>query len=182
MQKIVNEDIDILRGRQSDGTYLYASYIADEAGRSEKGFTVPAGEELVQLSVKGEASYAVLLRLPSRRYLVRRNQQVYVDRVDMEITPSVGGRRVDARLPGHHAVGAGEHGRRRHRQRTVAAGPAAGHVAAGPRGRPRRTRGRELEDEHSRRAARGARRRGLVGARPGKPAVAPSVFHGSATM
>lgn len=95
MRTIVSEDIDILRGKQNDGTYLYASYVADEAGRREKGFTVPAGEKLVQLNVKGQASYAALLKLPSRRYLVRRNQQVFVERVDLEITPAASGRSVE---------------------------------------------------------------------------------------
>lgn len=91
MRKIVEEDIDILRGKQNDGTYLYASYVADEADRSEQGFTVRAGEQLAQFNVKGEASYAVLLRVPGRRFLVRKNQQVYVDRVDLDITPAASG-------------------------------------------------------------------------------------------
>ena len=95
MKRIVAEDIDILRGKQNDGTYLYASYTADEADRREKGFTVPAGDKLVQLNMKGEASYAALLRLPSRRYLVRKNQQVYVERVDIEITPAAPGRPIE---------------------------------------------------------------------------------------
>ncbi len=91
MRTIVEEDIEILRGKQNDGTYLYASYIAEEADRKEKGFTVPAGERVVQLNVTGEASYGVLLKVPSRRFLVRKNQQVYVERVDLDLTPASSG-------------------------------------------------------------------------------------------
>lgn len=91
MQKIVEEDIDILRGRQNDGTYLYANYVAEEADRKEKGFTIPAGAELVQSTLTGDASYAVLLKVPGRRFMVRRNQQVYIDRVDLDLTPASSG-------------------------------------------------------------------------------------------
>lgn len=91
MRRIVEEDIELLRGKQNDGTYLYASYVAEEVDRKEKGFTVPAGDRVEQFNLAGEASYGVLLKVPGRRYLVRRNQQIYVERVDLDLTPATSG-------------------------------------------------------------------------------------------
>ncbi|MEO8217510.1 MAG: hypothetical protein ABI718_10560 [Acidobacteriota bacterium] len=97
MTRIVNEDIDTLRGKRSDSTYRFAHYGREEAGRKSDGFTVSASGETTALTLKGEFVYALRIEIPSRRFVVRKNQRTWIDRVELDITPVEGTRtRYDA--------------------------------------------------------------------------------------
>lgn len=86
--RIVEEDIDLLRGKRADGTYQYATYERFEDGRTTRTFSIrPKAEEMQTVEVKGAFVYRVLLDVPSRRMLVRKNLPVWIERVDMEFIP-----------------------------------------------------------------------------------------------
>ncbi|HKO58238.1 MAG TPA: hypothetical protein VJ276_20400 [Thermoanaerobaculia bacterium] len=89
LKRIVNEDIDLLRGKRSDGTYQYAGFERLEASRTNQSFSVAAkkGEDLTTLSVKGEFAYRLIVDSPSRRMLVTKNRHIWIDRVDVEYIP-----------------------------------------------------------------------------------------------
>ena len=70
LKRIVNEDIDLLRGKRADGTYQYASYDRMEAGRKSDTF-----------------AFRLLLSVPSRRMVLAKNHHIYVDRVEIETLP-----------------------------------------------------------------------------------------------
>jgi hypothetical protein len=89
LRRIVNEDLDVLRGRHADDTYDYASYERIEAGRVHESFSVeptPA-EKVTKLEVKGDFVYRVVLDMPSRRMLVTKNRPVWIERVEIELMP-----------------------------------------------------------------------------------------------
>ena len=48
LKRIVEEDIDLLRGKRSDGSYQYASFERFDSGRINKGFSIkPRKDEMV---------------------------------------------------------------------------------------------------------------------------------------
>ncbi len=89
LRRIVNEDLDILRGRHNDDTYDFASYERMEASRVRDSFSVePTGEDrLTKVESKGDFVYRVLLETPNRRMVVTRNRPVFVDHVEIESVP-----------------------------------------------------------------------------------------------
>lgn len=87
LRTIVKEDIDILRGKQPDSTYQFAEYGKEDAGRITEDYTVAAGEKLTPLKVRGDFVYELLVESPARRYLVRKNQRVFVERVEVDLSP-----------------------------------------------------------------------------------------------
>ncbi|HET7434343.1 MAG TPA: hypothetical protein VFN10_06470 [Thermoanaerobaculia bacterium] len=88
LKRIVNEDIELLRGRRSDGSYQYASYERLEAGRITESFSVqPHGDKMQTVEAKGAWIYRVILDSPARRMLVTKNRPVFIDRVDIEYIP-----------------------------------------------------------------------------------------------
>jgi hypothetical protein len=89
LKRIVNEDIDLLRGKRSDGTYQYAGFERLEASRKTESFSVAArkSEELTTLTMRGEFAYRLIVDSPSRRMLVTKNRHVWLDRVDIEYIP-----------------------------------------------------------------------------------------------
>lgn len=93
LRRIINEDIELLRGRRMDGGYDFASYERLEAGRSTDSFSVEAsdGEKLTKLETKGSFVYRLLIESPSRRMLVTKNRRVFVDRAEIEFIPVRGG-------------------------------------------------------------------------------------------
>ena len=90
LARMVNEDIDTLRGKRSDSTYVWAHYVREEAGRKSEGFTVSASGDVTPLAIKGEFVYALRIEIPGRRYVVRKNQRAWIDRVEFDITPVEG--------------------------------------------------------------------------------------------
>ena len=89
LKRIVNEDIDLLRGKRADGSYRYATFERLEAGRTANDFSVQKAkdEELKRIEMKGSWVYRAIVSLPSRRLLVTRNRRVWVDRIDLEFIP-----------------------------------------------------------------------------------------------
>ena len=89
IRRLVNEDLDILRGRHADDTYDFASYERLEASRINDSFSVePTGEDkLTRVESKGDFVYRVVLDMPSRRMIVTRNRPVFVDRLEVESIP-----------------------------------------------------------------------------------------------
>ncbi|HEY2322057.1 MAG TPA: hypothetical protein VGJ82_04250 [Thermoanaerobaculia bacterium] len=89
LRRMVNEDLDILRGRHADDTYDFASYERLEASRLTTSASVePTGEEkLTRVETKGDFVYRVVLDMPNRRMVVTRNRPVFVDRLEVESIP-----------------------------------------------------------------------------------------------
>jgi hypothetical protein len=89
LKRLVNDDLDTLRGRHADDTYDFASYERLEASRTHDSFSIePTGEDkLTRVESKGDFAYRVLLEMPNRRMLVTRNRPVFVDRLEVESIP-----------------------------------------------------------------------------------------------
>ncbi|HYI10294.1 MAG TPA: hypothetical protein VEK57_14635 [Thermoanaerobaculia bacterium] len=85
LKRIVNEDIDLLRGKRPDGTYEYASYERFEAGRITASHSVqPRTDKMATIEMRGTNIYRVIVDVPSRRMLVRKNLPVWLERVDVD--------------------------------------------------------------------------------------------------
>lgn len=85
LERIVNEDIDLLRGKRADGTYEFASYERLEAGRQTQSFSVqPRKDKMDTIEVKGSFVYRVIVDVPKRRLVVGRNRPIWIERVDVE--------------------------------------------------------------------------------------------------
>jgi hypothetical protein len=88
VRRIVNEDIDQLRGKRSDGTYLYASFDRVESGRIQDDYTVQAtSEDKAKIELKGQFVYRLVLEVPTRRLLVTKNRHIWVERIELEYIP-----------------------------------------------------------------------------------------------
>jgi hypothetical protein len=85
LRRIVEEDIELLRGRRSDGTYQYAGYERFEAGRTSESFSVQPRDE--KLEIRGSFVYRLVLQMPSRRMLVTKNRRVHIDQVEIDSIP-----------------------------------------------------------------------------------------------
>lgn len=84
-KKIAEEDLELLRGRRSDGTYEYAHYEREESSRIEDRQTIrtDSADKLETAQIAGEIVYRLTVEVPSRRLLVARNRRVYVDNVEI---------------------------------------------------------------------------------------------------
>jgi hypothetical protein len=87
LKRIVNEDIDLLRGKRSDGTYQYASYDRMEAGRKSDTFSVDPERKESVLELRDNFAFRLLISVPSRRMMLAKNHHIYVDRVEIESLP-----------------------------------------------------------------------------------------------
>ena len=89
LQRVLNEDIEALRGKRPDGTYEYATFERLEAGRTSASYSVQArkDETLNHFDIKGSFVYRVTIELPTRRMLVTKNRRVFIDHVDIEYIP-----------------------------------------------------------------------------------------------
>jgi hypothetical protein len=93
LRRIVDEDVDLLRGKKSDGTYQYAGYERLEASRISDSFSIePKGgeDDLRRIELRGDQTYRLVIGLPSRRMLVTKNRRLWVDRADIEYIPQGG--------------------------------------------------------------------------------------------
>jgi len=90
LKRLVNDDIEMLRGKRSDGTYAYATYERLESARHSDSYSVDNkdAEKPTRLEIKGSWVYRLLIDVPSRRLLVAHNHRVFVDRVDIEYMPA----------------------------------------------------------------------------------------------
>jgi hypothetical protein len=89
LRRIVDEDIDVLRGKRPDDTYQYAGYERMEAGRSSESYSVDPdrADQLSKLEVKGTFAYRLIISSPNRRMLVTKNRRVWLDHVEIEYMP-----------------------------------------------------------------------------------------------
>jgi hypothetical protein len=87
LKRIVNEDIDLLRGKRADGTYQYAAYDRMEAGRKSDSFSVDPERKESVLELRDVFAYRLIVNVPSRRMMVAKNHHVYIDRVEIETLP-----------------------------------------------------------------------------------------------
>jgi hypothetical protein len=89
VKRIVNDDLDTLRGKHADDTYDFASYERLEASRTHDSFSIePTGEDkLTRVESKGDFVYRVVLEMPNRRMVVTHNRPVFVDRLEVESIP-----------------------------------------------------------------------------------------------
>jgi len=89
LKRIVNEDIDLLRGKRSDGSYEHATYERLEASRSSSSHSVQPrkNDELERIEMRGSWVYRLIVSSPGRRLLMTKNRRVFLDRVDVEYIP-----------------------------------------------------------------------------------------------
>jgi hypothetical protein len=87
MKRIVNEDIDLLRGKRADGTYQYASYDRMEAGRKSDTLSVDPERKDSVLELRDNFAYRLIVSVPSRRMLLAKNHHVFVDHIELELLP-----------------------------------------------------------------------------------------------
>jgi hypothetical protein len=88
LRRIVNEDIDLLRGKRADGTYQYAAYDRMEAGRKSDSFSIdPEHKDESVLELRDAFPYRLIVTVPSRRMMVAKNHHIYIDRVEIETLP-----------------------------------------------------------------------------------------------
>ena len=82
LKRIVNEDIESLRGRHADGTYEYASFERFEAGRQQQSFSMQTSDTKAEMH--GSLVYKALIESPSRRMLVTKNRRIYLDHAEID--------------------------------------------------------------------------------------------------
>ena len=89
LKRIVNENLELLRGRRTDGSYEYATYERLEAGRTDTSFSIQGrkDEQLQHFQIRGPWVYRLIVGSPSRRMLVTKNRRVWIDRVEVEYIP-----------------------------------------------------------------------------------------------
>src|SRR3954447_5341114 len=87
LKRIVNEDIDLLRGKRADGTYQYASYDRMEGGRKSDTVSVDPEHKESVLELRDVFAFRFIVSVPSRRMLVAKNHHIYIDRVEIETLP-----------------------------------------------------------------------------------------------
>jgi hypothetical protein len=93
LRRIINEDIEALRGRKTDGTYEYASFERFDSGRVAQSYSVQPKDQT--LEIRGSFVYKLQIEAPSRRMLlVARNRHVYLDHVEIDYIPVTGAQKV----------------------------------------------------------------------------------------
>lgn len=89
LRRLVNLDLDLLRGRRADGTYQFATYERLESARTSESFSIETSNEdrLTKVETKGAFVYRAVLDVPARRLVVAKNRPVFVDHVEVEYMP-----------------------------------------------------------------------------------------------
>jgi len=89
MRRILNDDIETLRGHRSDGTYEHAGFERFDSGRVSQSFSVQPKDQT--LEIRGSFVYKLQIETPSRRMLMMtKNRRVYLDRVEIDYLPVTG--------------------------------------------------------------------------------------------
>jgi hypothetical protein len=85
LRRMIDEDVELLRGRRADGSYQYATFERFDSGRITTDFSVQHhGDKMEVLEVKGPWIYRLQVEVPSRRMMVRKNRPVWIERVDID--------------------------------------------------------------------------------------------------
>lgn len=89
LKRIMNDDLELLRGKRTDGSYQYATYERLEAGRVDNDFSIQPrkDDQLQHFQIRGAWVYRLVVGSPSRRMLLTRNRRVWIDRVELEYIP-----------------------------------------------------------------------------------------------
>lgn len=90
VRRILDEDLDLLRGKISEQQYRYARWERTESDRREERFTIQTPsdrEDPSAVAMKDELPYRIRLQVPSRRLLLLSNRRVFFDRVDLTHVP-----------------------------------------------------------------------------------------------
>ena len=88
LKRIVNEDIDLLRGKRPDGSYDYAKYERFESGRLVKSFSInDRKDRMATVESRGSWIYRIVVEMTTRRMLVRKNRPVWIERIDVDAVP-----------------------------------------------------------------------------------------------
>jgi hypothetical protein len=93
LRRIINDDIEALRGRRSDGTYDYAGFERFDSGRLTQSFSVHHDEKV---EIRGSFVYRLQIESPSRRMLVTKNRRVYLDHVEIDYIPERGAQKTQS--------------------------------------------------------------------------------------
>ena len=86
LMRIIEQDIDLLRGKRTDGAYDHAHFEPIESGRVSEGFTVKPAEEdgrLDRNQFRAKNVFKLIIDIPSRRMLIARNRDIYLDRIEV---------------------------------------------------------------------------------------------------
>jgi hypothetical protein len=89
LRRIIDEDIELLRGPRPDGAYQYAGYERFESGRVNESFSIDPekADKLAKLEVKADLAYRLVISSPARRMLVTKNRRVWLDSAQIEYLP-----------------------------------------------------------------------------------------------
>lgn len=88
LRRIVEEDIEILRGKRADGSYEFASWERFEAGRVNGSYSIqPRADRMETVELRGANVYRIIVEVPSRRLVLARNRPVWLERVDVDLVP-----------------------------------------------------------------------------------------------
>ncbi|HET7704545.1 MAG TPA: hypothetical protein VFM36_00520 [Thermoanaerobaculia bacterium] len=89
LKRIVNEDIELLRGKRKDGSYEFATYERLEASRISSSHSVQPrkNDEMERIEMRGSWVYRLIVSAPSRRLVMTKNRRVFLDRVELEYIP-----------------------------------------------------------------------------------------------
>ena len=87
LQRVVAEDLDLLRGKGKDSTFEFVHFERFASGRVVHGTTIDDGgddKRLDRKQLRAKHVYQFGIRVPKRKMLVVRNQAVYVEKVDLD--------------------------------------------------------------------------------------------------
>jgi hypothetical protein len=87
LRRMMEDDIELLRGKRSDGSYAYASHDRMEASRNSASFSIEDAKKSSRLELKGSWIYRLVISAPSRRMLVTRNHHVFIEKIEIEYLP-----------------------------------------------------------------------------------------------
>ena len=87
LKRMIDADIDLLRGKRSDGSYAYASHDRMEASRNAQSFSIEDAKKSTRLEMRGAWIYRLVISAPSRRMLVTHNRHVFIERIEIEYLP-----------------------------------------------------------------------------------------------
>jgi len=88
LRRMVEEDIELLRGKRPDGTYAYATYDRMEAGRKEESYSIEDDKKAKRLEMRGAWIYRLVITSPARKLLLTHNRHVFIERVEIEYLPA----------------------------------------------------------------------------------------------
>jgi hypothetical protein len=88
LRRMITDDLELLRGRRSDGSYDYATHERFEAGRVTNAYSIqPRSDKMQTVELKGDWVYRFVVEVPSRRMLVRKNRPIWIERAEVQYVP-----------------------------------------------------------------------------------------------